>query len=99
VSAVCGGLDEGPAPKAGPPPPARLPARQRPPALQTVPPPSFAPSSPLPPKQRSYQIRTDTSPVYGDGFRRALELYQLRGLRALFDHVLTQKAWPTGWDA
>lgn len=47
---------------------------------------------------RSHQIRTDTSPVYGDGFRAALELYQYRGLRALFDHVLRHRAWPTGWE-
>ncbi|KAI8473875.1 MAG: hypothetical protein J3K34DRAFT_466141 [Monoraphidium minutum] len=46
----------------------------------------------------THQIRTDTSPIYGDGFRRALELYQVRGLRALFDHVLRHKAWPA-WHA
>jgi len=51
---------------------------------------------PSPPR---HQIRTDTSAVYGDGFRRALELYQLRGLRALFDHVLRARAWPVAWEA
>lgn len=46
----------------------------------------------------THQIRSDTSPVYGDGFRRALELYQIRGLRALFDHALRNRTWPTNWD-
>jgi hypothetical protein len=36
--------------------------------------------------------------VYGDGFRRALELYQLRGLRPLLDHALRARAWPA-WGA
>ncbi|GBF95244.1 hypothetical protein Rsub_08275 [Raphidocelis subcapitata] len=46
----------------------------------------------------AHQVRSDPSPVYGDGFRRALELYQLRGLRPLLDHALSARAWPT-WDA
>lgn len=41
-----------------------------------------------------HQIRTDTSPVYGDGFRRALEAFQQRGLRALVEHVIAHGDWP-----
>lgn len=31
----------------------------------------------------SWQIRNDTSPVYGDGFREAYEAFQVRSARAL----------------
>jgi hypothetical protein len=41
-----------------------------------------------------YQIRTDTSEVYGDGFRIALEKFQQRGLRALVEHVIQHHNWP-----
>lgn len=40
------------------------------------------------------QIRTDTSDVYGEGFRIALELFQQRGLRALVEYVIKHHAWP-----
>lgn len=41
-----------------------------------------------------YQIRTDTSDVYGEGFRIALEKFQQRGLRALVEHIIKHRAWP-----
>ena len=74
-----------------PRPPAGLPAPRGP----SLPPPPTLP----PPPARSHQIRTDTTPVYGDGFRAALALFQARGLRPLFDHALAHRAWPAGWGA
>jgi hypothetical protein len=44
------------------------------------------------------QIRTDTSEVYGDGFRIAMEKFQMRGLEALVEHVIAHGAWPN-WSA
>lgn len=44
------------------------------------------------------QIRTDTSEVYGDGFRIAMEKFQLRGLKALVEHVIAAGTWPA-WTA
>eukprot|EP00775_Hariotina_reticulata_P004383 gene4383-4637_t len=41
-----------------------------------------------------YQIRTDSSDVYGDGFRIAMENFQKRGLRALVEHVVATSTWP-----
>lgn len=41
-----------------------------------------------------YQIRTDVSEVYGDGFRIALERFQQRGLRALVEAVIATGDWP-----
>ena len=35
----------------------------------------------------SNHIRTDRSPVYGDGFRAALECFQNMGLPRLLEHV------------
>ncbi|WIA18924.1 hypothetical protein OEZ85_003595 [Tetradesmus obliquus] len=45
-----------------------------------------------------YQIRTDTSEVYGDGFRIAMEKFQMRGLKALVEHVIAHGQWPN-WSA
>ncbi len=36
----------------------------------------------------AYQVREDTSVVYGDGFREAFEAYQQRGLGAVLNDVL-----------
>lgn len=41
-----------------------------------------------------HQIRSDTSVVYGDGFRIALTAYQNMGLDALLKHVSQYKAIP-----
>lgn len=41
-----------------------------------------------------YQIRTDSSDVYGEGFRIAMEGFQKRGLRALVEHVICSGTWP-----
>lgn len=46
----------------------------------------------------SWSIRTDTSEVYGEGFRVALDLFQKRGLRALVEHVVAHGTWPE-WEA
>lgn len=46
----------------------------------------------------SNMVRTDTSEIYGDGFRIALEKFQQRGLRALVEHVVAHGAWPQ-WEA
>jgi hypothetical protein len=42
----------------------------------------------------AHQIRTDASPIYGDGFRAALAAFQARGVKALFDHALAQRCFP-----
>ncbi|KAK9790731.1 hypothetical protein WJX73_001972 [Symbiochloris irregularis] len=39
-------------------------------------------------------IRTDASPIYGDGFRAALECFQRTGLRPLLDHVQQTGRFP-----
>lgn len=41
-----------------------------------------------------YQIRTDMSDVYGEGFRIALEKFQQRGLKALVEYVIKHGNWP-----
>lgn len=41
-----------------------------------------------------FQIRTDTSHEYGDGFRLAYEAFQQRGLKALVEHVISTQTWP-----
>lgn len=43
----------------------------------------------------SNQIRTDTSPVYGDGYRAALDAYQRLGLPALLAHLRQTGRLPT----
>eukprot|EP00878_Enallax_costatus_P028415 GHUV01030692.1.p1 GENE.GHUV01030692.1~~GHUV01030692.1.p1 ORF type:complete len:380 (+),score=79.94 GHUV01030692.1:399-1538(+) len=45
-----------------------------------------------------YQIRTDTSEVYGEGFRIAMEKFQQRGLKALVEYVIANGTWPN-WHA
>lgn len=42
-----------------------------------------------------YQIRTDTSDAYGEGFRIAHEAFQQRGLAALVEDVCAARAWPS----
>ncbi|PRW57394.1 DA1-related 1-like [Chlorella sorokiniana] len=42
------------------------------------------------------QIRTDQSEVYGDGFRMALDAYQVHGLVKLLAHVKQAGAFPPG---
>jgi hypothetical protein len=42
----------------------------------------------------AHQIRTDASPVYGDGFRAAFEAFQKRGLRGVLDSVRVTGAVP-----
>ena len=43
----------------------------------------------------AHQIRTDPSPVYGDGVRDAMRAYQRHGLAAIMDHVKRHRALPT----
>jgi hypothetical protein len=44
-----------------------------------------------------YQIRTDSSDTYGEGFRIAYEKFQQRGLRALVEYIVQHHTWPS-WD-
>jgi hypothetical protein len=41
-----------------------------------------------------HQIRTDTSEVYGEGFRKALTAYQNLGLDTVLHHVIQSKTLP-----
>ena len=42
----------------------------------------------------AHNIRTDKSPVYGDGFRASLEAFQRMGLPALLSYVRQHSALP-----
>lgn len=42
-----------------------------------------------------HQIKTDVSPVYGDGFRKAKAVYDAVGLDMLLDHVKRYECFPT----
>ena len=42
----------------------------------------------------SYQIETDPSPVYGEGFRQAAAGFAALGLHALLDHVVATGQFP-----
>jgi hypothetical protein len=42
----------------------------------------------------AYQIRSDLSPIYGDGFRAAYEAFQGVGLKAVVDSVLSTGKLP-----
>jgi hypothetical protein len=42
----------------------------------------------------AHQIRADTSPTYGDGFRAAHEAFQVMGLAPLVEHVQRLGALP-----
>lgn len=57
-----------------------------------MPPPRFDDPLQKPEEQRlasffAYQIRTDTSEVYGEGFREAMEVFQSIGLTNLVKNV------------
>jgi hypothetical protein len=41
-----------------------------------------------------HSIRTDTSAVYGDGFRRALQAFQEVGLPAILSHLKVEDNFP-----
>jgi hypothetical protein len=41
-----------------------------------------------------YSIEADTSEVYGDGFRKAAELYAMMGLEPLLNFVMEEGKWP-----
>lgn len=43
----------------------------------------------------AYQIKTDVSTVYGDGFRNAKEVYDAVGLEALLNHVKRYDSFPS----
>lgn len=43
----------------------------------------------------AYQIETDVSTVYGDGFRKAKAVFDAVGLEALLDHVKRYDSFPT----
>lgn len=43
----------------------------------------------------AHQIKTDVSTVYGDGFRKAKQAYDLLGLHMLLDHVKRYESFPT----
>ncbi len=43
----------------------------------------------------AHQIKTDVSPVYGDGFRKAKHAYDMLGLHMLLDHVKRYESFPT----
>jgi hypothetical protein len=52
----------------------------------------------------AHQIREHTSVIYGGGFRRALDLFQRRGvgaddggLRLLVDACVARRGWPEGY--
>ena len=42
----------------------------------------------------AHSIRTDKSPVYGDGFRAALDAFQEMGLPALVGHLKQHASFP-----
>jgi hypothetical protein len=76
--------------------------------LAPTPPPGRRPAltAPCTPRHRSqhfqerlssylaYQIRSDLSPIYGDGFRAAYEAFQGVGLKAVVESVLNTGKLP-----
>ena len=41
-----------------------------------------------------FSIEADLSQVYGEGFRKAAELYSVMGLEPLLNHVMEEGVWP-----
>jgi hypothetical protein len=75
---------------------ARCPPPLPPPPL-TCPPPPLHRLLPFQERLSSYlayQIRSDLSPIYGDGFRAAYEAFQVVGLRAVVESVVNTGKLP-----